>query len=179
MYCTKCGANIQDDSVFCPQCGNKVATNAVNSVSSQTTVNASYVNPAIKSRPDLITLAGMIDIVVGILSILLGVLVRFYFYPGTYFDFGSHMMGGVMTFYMNFMMQYGFLLLLLAGIPMIVAGAGLLSLQNWGRILHVIAWIPLVLMFPMGTLFGLLVIWMVYTSESNEYFETRLYSSHV
>ena len=64
------------------------------------------------------------------------------------------------------------LLGVLAG-PGLVAGFGLLARKSWARILAIVVAILGLLNFPLGTLIGLYVIWVLLQDAASAYFEQR------
>jgi hypothetical protein len=57
------------------------------------------------------------------------------------------------------------------GIPGIVAGAGLLARQAWGRILAIVVAILSLLNFPIGTIIGIYAIWVLLQEAATAYFK--------
>jgi hypothetical protein len=57
------------------------------------------------------------------------------------------------------------------GIPGIVAGAGLLARQAWGRILAIVVAVLSLLNFPIGTIIGIYVIWVLLQEAATTYFK--------
>jgi hypothetical protein len=64
-------------------------------------------------------------------------------------------------------------LLGLLAVPGLVAGFGLLARKSWARILAIVVAILGLLNFPLGTLIGLYVIWVLLQDAANAYFEQR------
>ncbi len=174
VFCQNCGEPLKDDAIFCSKCGTKVSGSAVG-----TAVGNVPVGSASIKRPDSLSLIAIVDIVFGAFALLFSILMISSF-PGvlsgtpplSYMYGGYHMaMGPLMLDWMNIMMYIMFFGGFIAGIPMIIGGIGLWNLQNWGRILHVIGWVPVILFFPVGTIIAVLAIWAVYTSEITSTFE--------
>ena len=122
MFCPKCGVEIPDNSVFCPQCGYNIKATSKSVGNVAETVGSS--NQIY--RPDAITLIAIIDIVFGIFGFLFGILMVLSVpgiltgsYPSYFVE--GHMMGPLMTNFMNLMMTVMVYSLLIAGIPMIIA----------------------------------------------------------
>ncbi len=176
VFCQKCGESLKDDAVYCSRCGARVLENTA--TASAMSGNASHASSSI-IRPDSLTLIAIVDIVFGSFALLFSILMISSF-PGvltgtaplSYMYGGYHMaMGSLMLDYMNLMMYVMFFGGIFSGIPMIIAGFGLWNLRSWGRIFHVIGWVPVVLFFPIGTIIAVLVIWGVFTSEVTTVFE--------
>jgi len=62
------------------------------------------------------------------------------------------------------------LLLVVLGIPGLVAGAGLLARKPWARILAVVVAILGLANVPIGTLIGLYALWVLMQDAATEYF---------
>ncbi len=176
VYCQNCGEKLNDDVIFCSRCGTKV-----NTTSSAVKSNIDSIRSV--KRPDSLSLIAIIDVIFGAFALFFSILMISSF-PGvlsgtpplSYMYGGYHMaMGPLMLDFINIMMYLMFFGGIISGIPMVIAGFGLWNLQSWGRILHVIGWIPVLLFFPLGTIVGILLIWAVFTSEITSIFErTRI-----
>lgn len=59
------------------------------------------------------------------------------------------------------------------GVPGIVAGWALLARQNWGRILAIVVAGMSILNFPVGTLIGIYVLWVLLQRSAESYFTAR------
>ncbi|MHA1984566.1 MAG: hypothetical protein ACW967_09445 [Candidatus Hodarchaeales archaeon] len=119
-------------------------------------------------RPDYLTFAILIDIIAGALGFLIGL----YMIPvlpqildGSYFI--GHM--GVGNDLMSLMMASMVVGWILVGIPMVISGIALYQGYSWGKTLHIISWIPTLVMFPIGTIIGVFAIWFVLTQEVTLY----------
>jgi hypothetical protein len=62
------------------------------------------------------------------------------------------------------------LLLIVLGIPGLVAGAGLLARKSWARILALVVGILGLVNFPIGTAIGLYAIFVLMQDAATEYF---------
>ncbi len=62
------------------------------------------------------------------------------------------------------------LLLIVLGIPGLVAGAGLLARKSWARILAIVVAILGLANVPIGTLIGLYALWVLMQDAATEYF---------
>jgi len=62
------------------------------------------------------------------------------------------------------------LLLVVLGIPGLVAGAGLLARKSWARILAIVVAILGLANVPIGTLIGLYALWVLMQDAATEYF---------
>ncbi len=58
-------------------------------------------------------------------------------------------------------------------IPGIAAGAGLLARRNWGRILAIVIAVLSLTNFPVGTLIGAYVLYVLLQESASEYFAGR------
>ncbi|OLS21758.1 MAG: hypothetical protein HeimC3_33890 [Candidatus Heimdallarchaeota archaeon LC_3] len=121
-------------------------------------------------KPDFLTLAILIDIISGGLGFFIGI----YMIPflpqildGTYFI--GHM--GIGNDLMSLMMTSMVVGWLLVGIPMIISGIALYQGYCWGKLLHIISWIPTLVIFPIGTIIGVFSIWLVLTQDVTLYLE--------
>lgn len=121
-------------------------------------------------KPDYLTFVILIDIVVGVIGFFIGIFM-IPFLPqildGSYFI--GHM--GMGNDLMSLMMASMVLGWSLVGIPMIISGIALFQGYKWGKSLHLISWIPTLLMFPIGTVIGVFSIWLVLTQEVTLYLE--------
>jgi hypothetical protein len=122
-------------------------------------------------KPDMLVLASLIDIALGAIGLIVGLL----FLPslpsildGTYIS--DHM--GFNNDFMSIMMGFMVISLILVGIPLVIAGIAMNQGYKWSRLLHTLSWIPLLFMFPIGTFIGIFSIWLVYTKEVSEYFNS-------
>lgn len=57
------------------------------------------------------------------------------------------------------------------GIPGIVAGAGVLARRSWGRVLAILVAVLSLLNFPIGTIIGIYVIWVLLQEAATTYFK--------
>jgi len=62
------------------------------------------------------------------------------------------------------------LLLIVLGIPGLVAGAGLLARKSWARILALVVGILGLANIPVGTVIGIYAIWVLMQDAATEYF---------
>ncbi len=60
------------------------------------------------------------------------------------------------------------------GVPGIIAGWGLLVRKNWARILAIVVAGMSILNFPVGTLIGIYVIWVLLQRSAEGYFASRV-----
>lgn len=60
----------------------------------------------------------------------------------------------------------GVIFLLLNGLLLFLAGLGFLKLRKWSIKIHYLSWIMLLIIFPIGTLYGAFTLWM--TSKVNQ-----------
>jgi len=58
-------------------------------------------------------------------------------------------------------------------IPEIIAGIGILKLQNWGRILGIVVAILNLMNIPFGTAFGVYALWVLLNSETEKIFKQQ------
>jgi hypothetical protein len=65
------------------------------------------------------------------------------------------------------------LLLVVLGIPGLVAGAGLLARQSWARILAIVVGILGLVNFPIGTVIGVYALFVLMQDAAAEYFAPR------
>ena len=61
-------------------------------------------------------------------------------------------------------------LMALLALPGIAAGYGLLKRREWGRVLAIIVAVLGLVNFPIGTLVGVYVLWVLFQQAANEYF---------
>lgn len=61
-------------------------------------------------------------------------------------------------------------IIILASVPGIIAGAGLLKLKQWGRILALILGLLNLPGFPVGTALGIYTVWVLLDDESTALF---------
>jgi hypothetical protein len=61
-------------------------------------------------------------------------------------------------------------LLVILGIPGVVAGYGLLRRKAWGRILAMVVGFLGLVNFPLGTAIGIYTFWVLLQSAANDYF---------
>jgi hypothetical protein len=128
------------------------------------------VNKQEQLRPDYLTFAILIDIIAGALGFLIGL----YMIPflsqildGSYFI--GHM--GIGNDLMSLMMTLMIVGWILVGLPMIIAGIALFQGYRWGKTLHIVSWIPTLVMFPIGTIIGVFSIWFILTQEVTLYLQ--------
>jgi len=128
-----------------------------------------YANKQIK--PDLLTLASLIDTIIGILGLFLGIFMVSSL-PSIQDNsfFLNHM--GFSNEFMTLMMTFMIYGLLIISVPLIIAGIGLYMEYQWARILHILSWIPALLMFPLGTIIAIFSIWIVLTQDVSKFFQT-------
>ncbi len=62
----------------------------------------------------------------------------------------------------------------LFALPGIIAGWGLLKQQNWARILAIVVAALSVLNFPVGTLIGAYILWVMLQRSAEDYFASRI-----
>jgi hypothetical protein len=62
------------------------------------------------------------------------------------------------------------LLLIVLGIPGLVAGAGLLARKSWARILAIVVGILALVNFPIGTAMGVYILFVLMQDAATEYF---------
>lgn len=60
------------------------------------------------------------------------------------------------------------------GVPGVIAGWGLLARKNWARILAIVVAGMSILNFPVGTLIGVYVIWVLLQRSAEDYFAPRI-----
>jgi hypothetical protein len=68
-------------------------------------------------------------------------------------------------------------LLVVLGIPGIVAGYGLLRRRTWGRILAMVVGFLGLVNFPLGTIIGIYTFWVLLQEAATEYFASSLSST--
>ena len=64
-------------------------------------------------------------------------------------------------------------LLMLLGLPGLIAGYGLLTVKPWARILALVIGILNLVNFPIGTIIGAYACWVLLQHPTREYFEER------
>jgi hypothetical protein len=67
-------------------------------------------------------------------------------------------------------------LMALLALPGIAAGYGLLKRREWGRVLAIIVAVLGLVNFPIGTLIGVYVLWVLFQQAANEYFAPAQHS---
>jgi hypothetical protein len=65
----------------------------------------------------------------------------------------------------------------LAAIPCLLAGWGLRKRRRWARVLAIIVAAVGLLRFPLGTAFGIYVLWVLLSKRTEEFFEPAPVSS--
>jgi hypothetical protein len=65
----------------------------------------------------------------------------------------------------EFFSTLGVIFLLLNGLLLFLAGLGFLKFRKWSIKIHYLSWIMLLLIFPIGTLYGAFTLWI--TSKVN------------
>ena len=66
----------------------------------------------------------------------------------------------------EFFSIFGVIFLLLNGLFLFLAGLGFLKFRKWSIKIHYLSWIMILLVFPIGTLYGAFTLWM--TSKVNQ-----------
>jgi hypothetical protein len=66
------------------------------------------------------------------------------------------------------------LVLIVIGAPSIVCGWGLLKRRPWGRILGIVLAAIAVIHFPLGTVFGVYVLWVLFQKRTEALFDTPM-----
>ena len=64
----------------------------------------------------------------------------------------------------------GAALFLLFGIPVLLAGWGLLTRKSWARVLAMVLAILGLFLFPLGTIVGIYVLWVLTSEPAAAYF---------
>ena len=115
-----------------------------------------------------VELVGLINIVSGLVSVLIGLFILALFLilaPVTGDPTGSFVLVAVG-------MSVGGLLIVL-GLPGLVAGIGLLKFRAWARILALIAAILAFFNFPLGTLVAVYTVWVLTNDEAVKLLDAR------
>jgi hypothetical protein len=55
---------------------------------------------------------------------------------------------------------FGVIFLLLNGLLLFLAGLGFLKFRKWSMKIHYLSWIMVLLIFPIGTLYGAFTLWI-------------------
>ena len=114
------------------------------------------------------------DFVTSILLVISS-LVLFYFVPflasliriiASDFGYGSAKLLYFVVEDFEFFLILGVLFLLLNGLLLFLAGLGFLKLRKWSIKIHYLCWITILLIFPIGTLYGTFTLWI--TSKINQ-----------
>jgi hypothetical protein len=63
--------------------------------------------------------------------------------------------------------------LLAFSVPSVVCGWGLLRLRPWARVLSIIVAAVSVIRFPIGTLFGVYALWVLFQKDTEQLFAVR------
>ena len=60
----------------------------------------------------------------------------------------------------EFYLIFGVIFLLLNGLLLFLAGLGFIKFRKWSIKIHYLSWIMILLIFPIGTLYGAFTLWM-------------------
>jgi len=121
-------------------------------------------------RPDYLILASLIDIVIGSIGFLIGIILIPYLpsmLDGTFIF--NHM--GFNDEFMSLMMSLMVVSFIIISLPLVVSGITLYFAVKWSKWIHTISWVPSLFMFPIGTIFGIFSIWLVQTESVSLFFD--------
>lgn len=79
----------------------------------------------------------------------------------------------LMTTYTTFLAALISGLWVLVSIPGLIAGAGMLARQSWGRVLGIVVSVLTLLNFPIGTLIGGYALFLLFQDAASTYFGSR------
>ncbi len=60
----------------------------------------------------------------------------------------------------EFFLMIGVTFFLINGLLLFLAGLGIQKFRKWSILLHYISWIMILIIFPIGTLYGAFTLWM-------------------
>lgn len=186
--CMNCGALLDLDAKFCSVCGS--AQKMMNPPPTTSVPMYNYANVPVgynytpQPNPSIIKVMAIIEIVIGIFGFL-GVMVMGYvlYYINKYgITFSYESYNGYMATSSQHMVNVRFIsiilaiiliLLLIAAICAIVFGVGLYKFRNWGRIGSMVIGGFSLLSFPLGTIFGGVMIYLLTRQENVGLFTPR------
>lgn len=113
-----------------------------------------------------VRILGWVHIVMSSLFLLIGVGVSALMLFGGLFS-GDAEAFGIVTIVAIFVGG----LMLVIGLPGILAGIGLLKRKNWGRILAIIVGVLNITNIPVGTIIGIYTLYVLLQSSAGAYFE--------
>jgi len=170
MFCNQCGSPLAAGVAYCTHCGKAVGTPPV-------TAGAPAAAPAAGSAVGRVVrhrnILGILWLVRGCMVLLPGLFLvslssgRHWPMDGTWMG----PMSGSMPFFMSSMFGgLGIFLLIVAALGL-VAGLGLLTVQNWGRMLAIVVGIIELISFPLGTALGIYTLWVMLPNEAEREYE--------
>jgi zinc ribbon protein len=169
MHCTRCGQMIPEGNQFCQHCGSPLTTNAVAAVPPRPIESS---GTRMQTHVKVLV---WVCLIFGALGCVAGLIVFAIF----------SIIGGQVPFSSThggpFLAPIGFLGLgtLLAGfcllfsLPGVLAGYGLLNYRPWARILTLILCFLNLLNIPLGTVLGAYGLWVLLSSEGQEFYQQQ------
>ncbi|MGQ9542503.1 MAG: zinc-ribbon domain-containing protein [Candidatus Bathyarchaeia archaeon] len=149
-FCQYCGRELSTNAIFCPNCGKSLA-----SIPSEKTV-AYVAKPAEPERPSEVIIISILMFIDGLAWMAVGLTL------GSIFKFFSMSLGvGV------------FVIGMIVGLLVWFVAIGLLMMQGWAYILALVFASISLLLFPIGTILGIIFIWLLLKSEVKEAFRKR------
>jgi hypothetical protein len=121
-------------------------------------------------RPDAITVAAILAFVMAIPFFLGAIAIVLFAFPALIVYAPHPAMGLIAPI---FGMAIGILFTLAFGALLVIAGIGLLRMQNWARIMILVLAILMLPGFPIGTLLGIVALWYFTQAEVKALFDHR------
>lgn len=116
-----------------------------------------------------VTVLGWLQVLLGVLDLLMallvfGVIAGFGLLAGLSGDFSLPIISGMLGTFFAF-------LVVLTGIPNLLAGFGLLAHKNWARILALILGVFNLFKFPWGTALAIYTFWVLLQDQTKQLFK--------
>ncbi|MFX1286099.1 MAG: zinc-ribbon domain-containing protein [Promethearchaeota archaeon] len=161
-YCSKCGAVIGSEDLFCQSCGAELAARKV----------SSYVasSPRLESFKGYIQIIGIVEIVFGIFALFIGLLmasfVPLFYYLMRYevIEFEEPMVPRLIPVISVLIFVIAVVCFVYAFVS-ILSGKRLLQYQNSGRIGTMVIGALNLFNFPFGTIFGIAALYVLTQPE--------------
>jgi len=153
MFCNRCGAQVMPGQTFCPQCGASVSE-----LASGTTAVAAAATPVSRVQQHIQVLAvlwliaGGLVVIPAIFVLTLGMTLPFSVSPDV--PAGALLAGPLIATVVT-------IVLLILGLPSLLAGWGLWTRKPWARILAIVLAIIALFSFPFGTALGIYTLWVL------------------
>jgi zinc-ribbon domain len=159
MYCTACGAQMDDAAKFCSKCGQ--------------TVGGPPLMPVKSRLAGHIRLLGIFWLAISAFRLIPGVvLVTLFGWQNRVFGPGTFPPGAP-AFVAPFVSLIGWIFVCSAAAGF-AAGWGLLSRQAWARMLTIILGALALIDIPFGTVLGIYTLWVLLPAEAEEEYERQV-----